>query len=164
MTLSWTTALAIWGAGLSTALAWARLLPRPRVLLTPWPPERPEASKLEMRVVNNSSWPVEIYKVMRIRLSGKPVEFVANSDPEMPLSNWFDWDETGEIYLYVPPHKTSSVFMRELSPDTRSLLIFMWRSGPILPLRMPLAVYVSGRHAARMSRNSQRQRRLAIKG
>ena len=164
MSPGWTMAFAVWGAALSTALAWTRLLPRPKVMLTPWPAERPEPSQLEMRVVNASSWPLEIYKVLRIRLSGKPVEFVANTDPEMPLSNWFDWDETGEIYLYVPPHRTGSVFMRDLSPDSRSLLIFMWHSGPILPVRTPLWVYVSGRHAERMSRSGQRQRRLAIKG
>ena len=75
MNADWTAAFAIWGAGLSTVLAWARFLPRPRVMLTPWPAERPEPSQLEMRVVNNSSWPIEIFKVGRIRLSGKPVVF-----------------------------------------------------------------------------------------
>ena len=73
MNSDWTTTFAIWGAGLSTALAWARFLPRPRVTLSPWPPERPQPEQLEMRVVNNTSWPIEIFKVRRIRLSGKPV-------------------------------------------------------------------------------------------
>ena len=117
-----------------------------------------------MRVVNGSSWPIVIYRVRRIRLSGKPIEFVANSDPEMPLSNWFDWDDSGELYLYVPPHKSGSIFLRDLAPDSRSLLIFMWHCGPFLPVRNPLFVYVSGRHAERVSRGGQRQRRLAVKG
>ncbi len=164
MSSGWVTAAAIWGAGLSTALAWSRFLPRPKIILAPWPAERPQPSQLEMRVVNGSSWPIEIYRVRRICFSGKPIEFVANSDPEMPLSNWFDWDETGELYLYVPPHKSGSVFMHGLDRDTRNLLIFMWHCGPILPVRNPLFVYVSGRHAEQMSRGGQRQRRLTIKG
>ena len=164
MSFNWTTALAIWGAGLSTVLAWARFLPRPKVILAPWPAERPQASRLEMRVINNSSWPIEIYKVCRVRLSGQSVEFMANSDPETPLSNWFDWDESGEFYLYVPPHKSGSVFLHGLAPDSRSLLMFMWHGGPILPVRNPLFVYVSGRHAERVSRGGQQPRRWALKG
>ncbi len=163
MNSDWTTAFAIWGAGLSTVLAWARFLPRPRIVLTPWPAERPQPSQLEMRVVNGSSWPIEIYKVKRLRISGKPIEFAPNTDPETPLSNWFDWDESGEIYLHVPAHKTGSIFMRGLSEDSRSLLIFHWHSGPVLPVRNPLWVYVSGRHAARMSRTG-RQRPQVVKG
>ena len=164
MSSGWVTAAAIWGAALSTVLAWSRFLPRPKIVLAPWPAERPQPSQLEMRVVNSSSWPIEIYRVRRLRLSGKPIEFVANTDPEMPLSNWFDWDESGELYLYVPPHSRGSIFMRGLDRDTRSLLVFMWHSGPVLPVRNPLLVYVSGRHAERISRGSRRQRRLAIKG
>ena len=114
MTSAWVTAAAIWGAALSTVLAWSRFLPRPKIILAPWPAERPQSSQLEMRVVNSSSWPIEIYRVRRVRLSGKPVEFVANTDPEMPLSNWFDWEELGELYLYVPPHSRGSIFMRGL--------------------------------------------------
>ena len=164
MSSGWVTGLAIWGAALSTVLAWSRFLPRPKIILAPWPAERPQPSQLEMRVVNSSSWPIEIYRVKRVCLSGKPIEFVANTDPEMPLSNWFDWDESGELYLYVPPHGRGSIFMRGLDSDSRSLLIFMWHSGPILPVRNPLWVYVSGRHAERVSRHGQRQRRLAVKG
>ena len=164
MNSDWTTTFAIWGAGLSTALAWARFLPRPRVTLTPWPAERPQPSQLEMRVVNGSSWPIELFKVRRLRLSGKPIEFAPNTDPEMPLSNWFDWDESGEFYLYVPPHKSGSVFMRGLSVDSHSLLVFHWHGGPILPVRNPLWVYVSGRHAERMSRSGRRRSQLALKG
>ena len=164
MNSGWVETFAIWGAALSTALAWARFLPRPRVMLSPWPPERPQPAQLEMRVVNNTSWPIEIFKVRRIRLSGKPVEFAPNTDPEMPLSNWFDWDESGEIYLYVPPHKSGSMFLRGLSVDSRSLMVFHWHGGPILPARTPLIVYVSGRHAERMSRSGRRRSQMAIKG
>jgi hypothetical protein len=164
MTSAWVTAAAIWGAALSTVLAWSRFLPRPKIILAPWPAERPQSSQLEMRVVNSSSWPIEIYRVRRMRLSGKAVEFVANTDPEMPLSNWFDWEESGELYLYVPPHSRGSIFMRGLDRDSRSLLVFMWHCGPFLPARNPLWVYVSGRHAERVSRTSQRQTRLAVKG
>jgi hypothetical protein len=53
--------------------------------------------------------------------------------------------------------------MRGLSVDSRSLLIFHWHGGPILPVRNPLWVYVSGRHATRMSRSGG-QRPQVIKG
>jgi hypothetical protein len=165
MSSGWVTGLAIWGAALSTVLAWSRFLPRPKIILAPWPAERPQSSQLEMRVINSSSWPIEIFRVRRVRLSGKPIEFVPNTDPEIPLSNWFDWDESGEIYLYVPPHSRGSIFIRGLDRNSRSLLIFGWHSGPVLPVRNPLWVFVSGRHAERVSRSGQRQRRrLAVKG
>lgn len=164
MSFNWTTAAAIWGAGLSTALAWARFLPRPKITLTPWPAERPKPSQLEMRIHNNSAWPIEIYRVRRIRLTGKPIEFMPNTDPEMPLSNWFDWDESGELYVYIPPHRSGSVFLSGLTAESRSLLLFFWHGGPILPVRNPLYVYVSGRHAERMSRGGPRQRYLTTKG
>jgi len=97
-------------------------------------------------------------------LTGKPIEFMPNTDPEMPLSNWFDWDESGELYVYIPPHRSGSVFLRGLAPDSRSLLLFFWHGGPILPVRNPLYVYVSGRHAEHMSRSGQRQRHFPAKG
>jgi hypothetical protein len=164
MSATWTTVAAVWGAGLSTALAWARFLPRPKVTLTPWPAERPQPSQLEMRFHNTSAWPVEIYRVRRICLTGKPIEFMPNTDPEMPLSNWFDWDESGELYVYIPPHRSGSVFLRGLESESRSLLLFFWHGGPILPVRNPLYVYVSGQHAEHMSRSGQRQRHWPAKG
>lgn len=147
MELSWRDFLTVWGAGLSTFLAFARLLPnRPQFLIEPT--EARSLTDFQIRVVNTAKRVVFIHDRFRIRLAGES----KNIGLSTFNSRLAEIGKSRSLLLLIPAQGEQTIGVNTLGSDGKWLIIFTWNQGWFLPCGVPSLCYLSGARANKMKK------------
>jgi hypothetical protein len=147
--LSLRDVVAIWGAGLSTILLLLKVLPsRPRFHVEPG--ER-QVCDLTIRIANPAKGMCFVRECWRIRAPRSERSLGVFTDKTIA-----DAGKTGSLWITIRSEsevtvKVNCLLNRDGGPKCRWLVIFGWQGSWIVPLWVPVPVYVSTGRANRLN-------------
>lgn len=144
----WRTFAAVWGAVLSTVLAFLRLLPEPPLLnLEPYDRSSPEWIRL--RVINLSKRPlvIEGHRQIRFRGNRAPLGLVLDAalDPQQASEEFYARMGRRAQYprFYVRPESGFPLLVSQVHKNTDRVLILCWHRNWLIPVKLPAFIRVS---------------------
>jgi hypothetical protein len=147
---AWRDFAALWGAGLSTLLVLAKLLPsRPRFHLEPG--DRP-SSDLTLRIINPSKNMRLVRELFRYQLSGseKALGIYTGKTP-LDLAG-----VPGSLLVAIKGEHEKEVSIncvinQDQTENNRWLVCFGWQGQWIIPIWFPVLVFISTKRASRLN-------------
>lgn len=147
--MNWRDAAALWGAGLSTFLALASLLPsRPRFHVEPG---EPPGIDLLIRVVNPAKRMCFVRELWRVQLGGPDRSLgvytvkTPSAEVGVPGSLWISIESEDETRVVVNCIDGRTGF------ENCWLIVFGWQGPWLLPVWVPVPVLVSTARARRLN-------------
>jgi hypothetical protein len=104
-----------------------------------------EGEQLGLLVVNPSPAPL-IVSGLKVWPRGIGVFPDRTGNLRADASRVHDWVQ-GRFFLYVPPGSVAELRLNSIRPGRRAVLLFWWHRAWLLPLRVPVLLYLSRKRA-----------------
>lgn len=160
--LNWRDYAAIWGAGLSTALAiggWLKT--RPLFMLGPSDHTHQQDQNLRITIRNLEEKPVQIAKVILIRWRGPIGMFRVSDSTRETVVDVVEWMDLvndkgkiafGEYPIFIEGKSDYRLRLNTIQPKTKALIVFLWHRFWTLPFLLPSWVLVTRYRADQINR------------
>jgi hypothetical protein len=148
--LSWRDLAAVWGAALSTLLVLAKLLPsKPTFHVEPG--EKP-ITDLTIRIINPSKSMCLVRELFRLQLGG-PQRALGVYTGRTPLEGA---GVPGALLISIRGEEERAVMInciinQDVGENNRWLVCFGWQGAWVIPLWLPVPVYISTKRAIRLN-------------